>query len=100
MRPQDEDPGLMRFLRRTNLESETPFPENYAQSLTEWISNLPPLASPPLARFSDDMVLLQDAGVADAEIVGLLKPLPGSFSVLSVDFKVYNGLSFDGNISI
>ncbi len=100
IRPQDADPGLMRFLRRTNLELAEPFPERYAESLNEWNISLPPLTVPQLGHFSEDMIYLQDAGRADAEIVGQLRPPPGGFSVLSVNLQVHNDMSFDGIVNI
>lgn len=101
VRPQDDDPGMLRFLRRANLNKTAPFPENYLQSLREWVAGFPVVAPRTMGPFTEGRVLFQDAGEKDAAIVGLLKPPPPPHtSVLSVDFAVHNEISFDGKSKI
>lgn len=75
---------MLRFIRRTNLEMNVPLPMNYSDKVRSYITTLPILKFPNMLPFSDKMVMLQDAGEKDAEMVGLLKPLPNCITVLSV----------------
>lgn len=97
VRPQDEDPGMLRFMRRSNMDIIQPFPEGYQEQLVDWISNIPNIQDQTVSPWSAEMVYFQDAQNQSLDVIRTIRPPTGSFGVLAVDFMQHNVLSFDGN---
>lgn len=99
-RPQDIDPSMLRFIRRTNLEIISPFPSNYQQDLFTWIQQIPALNVPDLPSFSNHQIILQDSKFQDLRSIMSIKPSNQEFVVLAIDTEFYNEISFDGTKSL
>lgn len=95
-RPQDDDPGMLRFLRRANMDAIPQFPPGYSEQLMEWVSRIPILDVPIVPQFSMDLVHLQNAESQQIEVIRTMRPPAEGFGVLAVDFKSHNELSYDG----